>query len=137
MDIQTNVAYLAALSLVSERLVEIVRGFTGIGVQKDPPAGAEKGPSPKDEAKRVAHIGLFEIGAGIVTAALANLIHVLPDGIGLTGLQNVIIFGVLAGAGSSFWNNILAWVIQMKNLRKVQARALLRGKDPSAFAQRA
>jgi hypothetical protein len=122
MDIQANVTYLAALSLAAERLVEILRGFPLIAFPKNPsgpyPQGsAENLKVVREEAKRTAKINALSLLTGIVSAALAYLIGALPaDNWGY-----VIIFGVLAGAGSGFWNAVLSYLLQLKNLTNARA----------------
>lgn len=114
--LSTNVAYLVALSMAAERLVEILRGFPLFAFPKKTPPPGPQGPVTdvavaQDEAKRVAKINLLSVVTGIITAALAYIIHALPAG----NWGNVLIFGVLAGAGSGFWNAVLSYLLQLKN----------------------
>ena len=110
MDITANVAYLAALSAASERLVEIIKGIPSLGLCKNPQVDG------KDEAKRVAKIDSLSIGAGLITASIAYGIGVLPS----TTWWAVVAYGFLAGAGSGFWNAILAYLLQVKDLKKAK-----------------
>lgn len=122
MDIPTNVAYLAGLSAAAERLVEILRGLTFLTFPKSvPPTGRQK--TTEDiikESKRVTKVNLLAVGTGVVTALLAYLIGVLPVA---DGWLEAIVFGVLAGAGSGFWNGVLSYMIQVKDLTKEKALA--------------
>ncbi len=122
MDIQTNVAYLAALSMAAERLTEINRGIPQLKLvfpKKDapPPTASidERNNAAIAESTRSAKVHTLAVGTGVVTAALAYQIHVLPVA---SNWAEVIIFGVLAGAGSGFWNAILAYLLQLRDLNK-------------------
>ncbi len=125
MDIPTNVEYLLGLSIAAERLVAILRGIPWLAMPKqDPPpptAGvAERKNAVIAEAKRSAKINLLAVATGIVSAELAHAIGALPVA---TTQLGVVMFGVLAGAGSGFWNAMLSYVLQLKDLKKAIAES--------------
>lgn len=111
MDIPTNVAYLAALSMAAERLLEIFRAFPLFAFPKKPTG---PGAVAQDEVNRVAELDTLSIATGIFTAAIAYLIGALPA----ENWGHVVVFGVLAGAGSGFWNAVLSYLLQLKDLNK-------------------
>ncbi len=125
MDIPTNVEYLLGLSMAAERLVTILRGIPWLALPKQDPlpptAGvAERKGAVIAEAKRSAKINLLAVATGIISAELAHAIGALPVA---TSQLGVVMFGVLAGAGSGFWNAILSYVLQVKDLKKAVAES--------------
>lgn len=125
MDLTTNVATLAALSMASERLVQIFRGLPKLAFPKRPSGDNSVGPArAQQEATRVATINFISIIAGMLTAVLAYSIDSLP---GASNWGEACIFGVLAGAGSGFWNAVLSYLVQVKDLKKALTEAENRG----------
>src|SRR5215471_14090940 len=113
MDIATNVAYLAGLSMAAERLVEIVRGINLPGFEcalPKNPAAPKNLSDVEAENKRIAKLNILAVVTGVITAAIAYSIRVLPA----TGWLEVLMYGVLAGAGSGFWNAVLSYLLQLK-----------------------
>ncbi len=131
MEIQNNVAYLAALSMAAERLVAIIRGLPWFAFAKNPAAPAETKQAVQDEAQRAAKVNTLAVIAGIITAALAFEIGVLPVA---KTWPEVVIFGVLAGAGSGFWNAVLSYIIQLKNAVPSKAQVVVEGRAAGAGA---
>jgi hypothetical protein len=137
MDIATNVAYLAGLSMAAERLVEIFRGIKLPGFK----CALPKNPvAPKNlsdveaENKRIAKLNILAILTGVITAALAYSIHVLPA----KGWLEVLMYGVLAGAGSGFWNAVLSYLLQLKaSLPTAPTQVFVEGRAMSAGAGKA
>lgn len=110
--IENTVGLLAALSVSSERLVEIVKGFV--------PFLNQKSTDPKTEARRKVALQILAVVAGIVTTILAYATHSIPQGdlppewgtpIG------IFTVGLLASGGAGFWNAILTYVLQVKNIK--------------------
>lgn len=131
MDISANVAYLAALSAAAERLVEIIRGIPWFALPKDPapaPTDRERAiQAIRNESTRVALVNALAVITGVITAIVAYLIGVLPVA---KNWAEVTIYGVLAGAGSGFWNAVLAYLLQLKNaVPKTPATVILESKD--------
>jgi hypothetical protein len=111
-NISSIVALLAALSVASERLVEIIKGFI-------PPLNKEN-PDPKGEGRRQAMLHILAVVAGIVTAWLASTTpavkSVFPD----TPLAWIVV-GLLASGGSGFWNSIQGYVNKAKDVKTAEA----------------
>jgi len=118
MDIPTNVAYLAALSMAAERLVQIIRGIPYLELPKAESSRTAAEGAVRAESSRTAKVNLLAVATGLATAAMAYLIGVLP--VAKNWLE-VVIYGVLAGAGSGFWNAVLSYLLQLKDLNKALA----------------
>jgi hypothetical protein len=105
----TYVSLLVALSVASERLVEITKGLI-------PWLNAQNS-DPGKEGKRRAVLQVMAVAAGVGTAFLARpaIGNMVPEGILPT-----LALGLLASGGSGFWNSILTYVTSLKDLNKVQ-----------------
>src|SRR5262244_130117 len=116
------VSLLITLSVASERLVEIVKGFI--------PALDKENSDPNKEGRRRAVLQILAVVAGIFTAFLARPIlpqEILPptnDGV-------ILALGLLASGGSGFWNSILTYVTKVKEVKKLEAEE----KKKTAAAQ--
>ena len=137
MEILTNVTYLAGLSIASERLVEIFRGIDlgrfNCTLPKNPAAPKTEA-AVEDENKRIAKLNILAVLTGVVTAVLSHSIHVLPA----NNWLEVLTYGVLAGAGSGFWNAVLSYLLQLKaSLPAAPSHIVLDGKAMSAVVGRA
>jgi len=126
-DLLSLVTLLVALSVASERLVEIVKGFISTVL----PWLSEKQENPKQESLRRAVLQLMAVGAGMITALLAQpaLVHAVPEGWGVNPLLGTVALGLLASGGSGFWNAILAYLLQVKDLKKIEVEANQRKVD--------
>ncbi len=114
--LETTVGLLAALSVSSERLVEIIKGLV--------PYLNEKKTDPKAEGRRKATLQVLAVAAGIATTTLAFATNSLPPEALPAGWYSPIgIFtvGLLVSGGSGFWNAILSYVLQVKNIKVNQA----------------
>ena len=106
------VGLLVALSVASERLVEIVKGLI--------PALAHQADTENKEGFRKAGIQVLGVAAGIVTAFMAR--SAIPQDIfPSVSTTTVLALGLLASGGSGFWNTILAYLLQVKNMKKALA----------------
>jgi hypothetical protein len=104
------VQLLVALSIASERLVEIIKGFV--------PFLTETIPNSKLEGRRRSILHILAVISGIVTAFLARSLvdDIVPaEWDHPTGY---LALGLLAAGGSGFWNGILSYVLEVKNLKK-------------------
>lgn len=112
-ELTTIVSLILALSVASERLVEIVKGlWPFLGQQDD---------DPNKERKRRLILQVLAVVAGIVTTYLAR--DYLPDGIAKpTESWKVLGLGLLASGGSGFWNAILAYLTGLKDIKKAEAK---------------
>jgi hypothetical protein len=111
-SISSIVALVAALSVASERLVEIIKGII--------PFLNKENPDPNAEGYRQALLHVLAVVAGIVTAWLASstaaIKSVLPD----TPLAWIGV-GLLASGGSGFWNSIQGYVNKAKDVKTAEA----------------
>ena len=107
------VSVLVALSVASERLVEIIKGLSTFLNQEN----SDK----KKEGWRRAILQGLAVAAGIITALLAQpaIKSVVP---GLSEhLGGIVALGLLASGGSGFWNAVLTYVLNVKDIKKVEA----------------
>lgn len=106
-------AFLVALSVASERLVEIIKGFI--------PALSKRQEDATKEGRRAAILQIIAVLSGILTAFLAMPASkaVLPGT--LTSLPGILALGLMASGGSGFWNAILSYLLQIKNIKKSEA----------------
>ncbi len=112
--LSTVIATLIALSVASERLVEIIKGFI--------PALDQKSDDQKKESRRKAYLHILAVLAGIATAFLSRkaLQTYIPKEWDST--VGVLALGLLASGGSSFWNSILGYVNEVKKIKKNNAK---------------
>ncbi|MDF8332603.1 hypothetical protein [Novosphingobium cyanobacteriorum] len=109
-NLQPFLTTVLTLSIASERLVEVIKGFIPFLRTELSDASAE--------AKRRASLHVLSILAGVLTAFLtSSAFDDLLAPVGSTPLA-IIALGLLASGGSGFWNAILSWVLQAKNLKK-------------------
>lgn len=111
VDLTATVTLILALSVASERLVEIVKGVVPwLDKEWD-----------EYESFRRALLQVLAVVAGVLTASLsapylpATLSDPSTGGISLVGL------GLLASGGSGFWNSVLTYMSSLKNLKKAEA----------------
>jgi drug/metabolite transporter (DMT)-like permease len=113
MDVNTQttvVALLVALSVASERLVEIIKGLI--------PGLNQENSDPKKEGRRKAALQVLAVLSGIVTALLAGpaIRGILSES--WCTLSGLIALGLLASGGSGFWNAILTYVKLVKDIKE-------------------
>jgi hypothetical protein len=112
-SLESFIQLLLALSIASERLVEIVKGLWPFlnNTNKD----ATK------EGWRKATVQGLGVVSGIVTAVLAQqwVGDAFPDGWNTP--VALLAIGLLISGGSGFWNVILSYLLQVKNLKKKEA----------------
>jgi hypothetical protein len=107
------VTFLGALTVASERLIEIVKGlFPSIDEKKD---------NVDDEAWRRATLHMLAAVAGCITAGLAYYAGVVPAAVSQNG-WSMIALGLLASGGSGFWNSILDYLIGLKILKRLKPK---------------
>ena len=118
------VSLLIALSIATERLVEIVKGVI--------PALNRTAATARGEEVRRALVQGLAVGAGMLTAWLARD-SVPSDFIrGADSPGGIIVLGLLASGGSGFWNSILTYLLGVKNLKTAEAAAATPAKDKAA-----
>jgi hypothetical protein len=111
-QISSAVSFLAALSVATERLVEIVKGSI--------PWLNQENKDPTKEGWRQAALHLLAAIAGIITTLLAApaIQGTLP--VQLSTYPGILALGLLASGGSGFWNSILTYVGAAKDIKKAQ-----------------
>lgn len=112
---ETTVAMLVAISLASERLVEVVKGLV--------PWFSTQQPEGPGERRRQVSLQLLAMVAGGCSAALTLPVlrtHMqgLPDPLIILGV------GVLASAGSGLWNTLLTYFLMLKDIKSAEVRRL-------------
>jgi len=107
----TFVTLLLVLSVSSERLVEIVKGMI--------PFLNQKNENPDWERWRRISLQVMALVAGIVTALLAQsaIGEIVPQ-MGQS-IYGVLALGLLASGGSGLWNSILTYLLQVKDIKKL------------------
>jgi hypothetical protein len=134
------VALLAALSVAAERLVDIVKNLfpTYLAeeqkiVQGGNVAAEDVGKiDPKKEGFRKVVLQVLPIVASIVTVmlawpAVAGSVPGAPPGgwwTSVSGIATIIATGVLVSGGSGFWNKVVGYIGEVRDLKqgqKVQA----------------
>jgi len=108
---------LVALSVASERLVEIIKGLIL-------PWLDEEKANPRSEGRRKAFLQILAVAAGLVTALLAwpAVKDLFPSGWANWGTAAAV--GFLTSGGSGLWNGVLTYVKNVKDIKKSEARQL-------------
>lgn len=109
-SVSTIVALLIALSIASERLVEITKGCL--------PSLSKAKEDSAEEGRRRAAIQLIAVAAGIATTFLAA--PALPENTIPDNWLSKLAIGLLASGGSGFWNSIQGYVAQAKEVKKAE-----------------
>ena len=107
---------LIGLSVGAERLVEIIK--SNFSYLDDKKAGAAP------EKRRHRSLQWLGLAAGLTTAWLAR--SALPTGNPGDLVAPWIPYGLLAGCGSGFWNSILTYSLNLKDLKGAEADAAKR-----------
>ena len=107
------VTLLAALSVASERLVEVVKGIV--------PFLNAKNEDATKEGWRKAALQVMAVVAGILTTLLAQSALGAAVPASWQSRSGVLAVGLLTSGGSGFWNAILSYVLQVKDLKKLEA----------------
>jgi len=108
------VGLLVALSIASERLVEIVKGVV-------PPLTGKSAVQWKEGVRRTAN-QLLAVGAGVLTAYLAR--PAIPaEALPATSDATILALGLLASGGSGLWNAVLSYVLQVKDIKEAAAKS--------------
>jgi len=104
----TIVSLLVALSVASERLVEIIKGLV--------PWLNEQRANSTEEGWRKAALQLLAVAAGFATVWIA------PTNAGVPAdFMGKLALGLLASGGSGFWNSILTYVTKAKDIKEAEA----------------
>jgi hypothetical protein len=106
----TVISLLVALSIASERLVDIIKGLI--------PWLNQQRRKPAEEGWRKAVLQVIAVISGITTAWLAGpaVPAFLPH-----DFTGKLALGLLASGGSGFWNSILTYVTKAKDVKAAEA----------------
>ena len=108
----TVISLIVALSIASERFVDIIKGLI--------PWLNQPRLRPADEGWRKATLQVLAVLAGITTAWLSSA--AIPKGVGIPDdWTGTLALGLLASGGSGFWNSILTYVTKAKDLKAAEA----------------
>ena len=108
----TVISLLVALSIASERLVDIIKGVV--------PWLNQPRVRSADEGWRKAALQVLAVMAGITTAWLSSA--AIPKGVGIPDdWTGTLALGLLASGGSGFWNSILTYVTKAKDVKAAEA----------------
>lgn len=115
------VTALVALSIATERLVDIVKSVI--------PRLDQKKDDPVAEGRRKAGLQVLAGIAGVATAFLAQpaLNTAIP-----TAWQSptaIFVLGLFASGGSGFWNSIQNFTLNAKDVKKIEAQQMA-GQSP-------
>jgi hypothetical protein len=115
-DITNAVSLLAALSVATERLVEIIKGSI--------PWLNNSNANTTEEGWRQACLHVLAFLSGIFTAYMAGsaIEGIVPKSLNTVG--GYIVIGLLASGGSGFWNSILSYLQSAKDVKASQASAV-------------
>jgi hypothetical protein len=114
------IGVIISLSVASERLVEIIKGFI-------PGLDQKIIDNEKREGVRRSLLQILAVISGILTALMAK--DFLPPEIAKSAGNfniNIIGLGLLASGGSGFWNSILTYVTKVKDIKTVEAKAAVK-----------
>jgi hypothetical protein len=114
-QVTAHVALLLAMSLSTERAVEIVKGLVP-WLYKD-----SLDPNSKSEAVRKVAIHAIAVACGGLTAYLSK--DYLPEDLERPAgsFTGALAFGLLLSGGSGLWNSILTYLVGIKDLKRVDA----------------
>ena len=115
-QLENIITLLIAISIASERLVEIIKGyFPWLNLENQ---------DPVIEGRRKSALQILAVVAGIVTAFLTQpFVAGSFSAIKHPDLMTLCI-GLMASGGSAFWNVILNYLLQVKNLKKQQVSSV-------------
>lgn len=108
------VTLLIALSVASERLVEIIKNAV--------PWLNKKKAVPTIEGWRTAILQALAVCAGILTSFLAGpAVGDIVSGPWET-IPGLLALGLLASGGSGLWNTVLTYLLKVKDIKAIQAK---------------
>ncbi len=105
------VTFILTLSIASERLVEIIKGFF--------PSLNTENADPVKEGRRRSGLQILAVLSGIATAFLASP-YIPPDFAKPDDGWRILGLGLLASGGSGFWNSVLTYVTKVKDIKKME-----------------
>ncbi|MDE4645149.1 hypothetical protein [Klebsiella quasipneumoniae] len=115
-QLENIITMLIAISIASERVVEIIKGyFPWLNLEKQ---------DPVIEGQRKSALQLLAVVAGIVTAFLTQPFVAGSFSAFKHPDLMILCIGLMASGGSAFWNAILNYLLQVKNLKKQQVNSV-------------
>lgn len=125
-QLATIVTLLIALSVATERVVEIIKSVI--------PRLDMADPDPKREGLRRAMLHLLAMvgGVAIATGSWPIVSEVIGRKSEFPHIPTTLALGLLASGGSGFWNSILSYVVSMKDLKRAESRERV-GLPPLEF----
>jgi hypothetical protein len=108
------IGLLISVSIASERLVEIIKGVI-------PWLNSEHADVSKEGWRRSV-LQCLAVLSGILTAMLARPIIAPMIDPEWNGYIGILAIGLLASGGSGFWNAILSYVLQVKEIKKAEVK---------------
>jgi uncharacterized membrane-anchored protein len=84
---------------------------------------SQQQPKPADESRRKLILQLLAFAAGCLAAWLAMpvVVETLPKTMAAQHGSVILALGALASGGSGFWNTILTYLLNLKNLKRAEA----------------
>jgi O-antigen/teichoic acid export membrane protein len=121
------VSLILALSIASERLVEIIKGLI--------PFLNLENSDPKKEGWRRAALHILAVVAGIVTAVLAR--SAIPENVYKPSSDlSILALGFLASGGSALWNSVLTYFLKIKDIKELDVKEKKKALgEPTSAAQ--
>jgi drug/metabolite transporter (DMT)-like permease len=113
VELSDLIAYIVALSIAAERLVEIIKGIV--------PFFRTKAETEEVETWRRVALQLLAVGAGMLTAHLAMpaVEDLVPPQ--WQSFPGIVALGLLASGGSSLWNSVLDYASSVTSITKLNA----------------
>lgn len=114
------IALLIVLSVASERFVEILKGLSGF-------LDTTHTDDPRKERLRRMSLHILGVIAGVGIAALtwpilAQVLAETPEAAPKRDVGTILALGLLASGGSGFWNTMLSYAVNLKDLKRTEAR---------------
>lgn len=108
------ISLILALSIASERLVEIVKGWV--------PYFSSQSENSRSENQRKSWLQALGVASGIITTFLAapampdDILPSLDEG---TDFFSLLALGLLASGGSGLWNSVMTYLLKLKDLKSL------------------
>jgi hypothetical protein len=111
-----------AVSLASEKLVEVIKGFfPSLSQSKVLGNVAVTEADQEKEQQRRVILHILTLVCGVITSYLASQV-ISKDVIDIGSFGKVIGLGLLASGGASFWNSITTYLLAIKDLKKLAVK---------------
>ncbi|MDD5261205.1 MAG: hypothetical protein PHD76_05080 [Methylacidiphilales bacterium] len=125
-QLSSLVALILALSVASERLVEILKGLS--------PFLNTQNVNPVLEGRRKAMLQFMAMLGGVLTSWLAwPAINTVKGLDSINPYAGVLALGLLASGGSGLWNSVLTYFSMVKEVKKNEAN--IQGRTAKARAR--